>query len=413
MPRGRCSDYGFRVLIAPSFADIFYNNCFKNGILPIRLDDAAVEDLFRRAAKHPQYKLTADLESCRLTDEHGLSLGFEIESFRRHCLLNGLDDIGLTLEHEDKITAFENRREHAGRLRCEGVPRLRLGRFGLVLLGTSIGRGVSMSQTFNREAEPPRQCVPRQSLAARRCTVLAVLFIVAMTAALAGAAEPPKVKVETVFSGLNNPTAIVFRPGTSLGASELFISESGAGQVVRMLPEKPGKPTPVITGFPVGPAPAPLGFQVGPLGIAFLDRVTLAVGSGGQGAGRDVVGIYTLPTGDKTLKFQDGSPPARPDQSRQRQQDRRGILFRYRRDAERDLRRLTRRRFRRMGLASFSDRQCRQGGRPETTHQDEGPRPYRRADGFGRQQARRIGRWRKRRTRQAARQRHLVLQSEG
>src|SRR5437660_6457752 len=84
-------DYGFRVLIAPSFADIFYNNCFKNGILPIRLDDAAVEDLFRRAAMHPQYKLTADLESCRLTDEHGLSLGFEIESFRRHCLLNGLD----------------------------------------------------------------------------------------------------------------------------------------------------------------------------------------------------------------------------------------------------------------------------------------------------------------------------------
>jgi 3-isopropylmalate/(R)-2-methylmalate dehydratase small subunit len=103
------ADYGFRVLIAPSFADIFYNNCFKNGILPIRLDDATVDDLFRRAARHPQYKLTADLETCRLTDEHGLSLGFEIESFRRHCLLNGLDDIDLTLEHEDKITEFENR----------------------------------------------------------------------------------------------------------------------------------------------------------------------------------------------------------------------------------------------------------------------------------------------------------------
>src|SRR5438477_10898557 len=68
------ADHGFRVLIAPSFADIFYNNCFKNGILPIRLDDAAVEDLFRRAAQHPGYKLTADLGSCRLTDEHGLSL---------------------------------------------------------------------------------------------------------------------------------------------------------------------------------------------------------------------------------------------------------------------------------------------------------------------------------------------------
>jgi 3-isopropylmalate/(R)-2-methylmalate dehydratase small subunit len=107
------ADYGFRVLIGPSFADIFYNNCFKNGILPIRLDDPEIEDLFRRAAKHPLYKLTADLDGCRLSDEHGLSLGFEIESFRRHCLLNGLDDIGLTLEQEDKITAFENRRESA------------------------------------------------------------------------------------------------------------------------------------------------------------------------------------------------------------------------------------------------------------------------------------------------------------
>jgi len=102
-------DFGIRCVIAPSFADIFYNNCFKNGILPIRLDDAVVEDLFHRAAKYPHYKLTADLESCSLSDEQGLSLGFEIESFRRHCLFNGLDDIGLTLEHEDKITAFENR----------------------------------------------------------------------------------------------------------------------------------------------------------------------------------------------------------------------------------------------------------------------------------------------------------------
>lgn len=157
-----------------------------------------------------------------------------------------------------------------------------------------------MSQS-SREAEPPRQCVPRQSLGTRNCAVLAFLVIVTMSAALARAAEPPKVKVETVLSGLNNPTAVVFRPGTS----ELLISESGAGQVVRVLADKPGKPAPVITGFPVGPAPAPLGFQVGPLGIAFLDRVTFAVGSGGQGAGRDVVGIYTLPTGDKTLKFDD------------------------------------------------------------------------------------------------------------
>jgi 3-isopropylmalate/(R)-2-methylmalate dehydratase small subunit len=104
------SDYGFRVLIAPSFADIFYNNCFKNGMLPIRLDDAAIEDLFSRAARHPGYRLTADLETCRLTDEHGLARDIEVEPFRRHCLLHGLDDIDLTLEHESEITEFERSR---------------------------------------------------------------------------------------------------------------------------------------------------------------------------------------------------------------------------------------------------------------------------------------------------------------
>jgi 3-isopropylmalate/(R)-2-methylmalate dehydratase small subunit len=103
-------DYGFRVVIAPSFADIFYNNCFKNGMLPIKLSDAEVDELFARCAKYPGYKLTADLNSCKLTDEHGLSMAIEVEPFRRHCLLNGLDDIGLTLQQADKITAFEKQR---------------------------------------------------------------------------------------------------------------------------------------------------------------------------------------------------------------------------------------------------------------------------------------------------------------
>ena len=103
-------DYGFRVVIAPSFADIFYNNCFKNGMLPIVLSDAQVDDLFGRCARYPGYKLTADLEKCILSDEHGLSLPIEVDSFRRHCLLNGLDDIGLTLANADKITAFEKAR---------------------------------------------------------------------------------------------------------------------------------------------------------------------------------------------------------------------------------------------------------------------------------------------------------------
>ena len=99
-------DYGFQVLIAPSFADIFYNNCFKNGMLPIRLSDAQVDDLFRRASQ-PGYRLTVDLQSCTISDDSGLKIPFDVESHRRHCLLNGLDDIGLTLAHEDKIAAYE------------------------------------------------------------------------------------------------------------------------------------------------------------------------------------------------------------------------------------------------------------------------------------------------------------------
>ena len=100
-------DYGFLVVIAPSFADIFYNNCFKNGMLPIRLDEATVEELFRRTAAHPGYQLTADLHACTLTDDHGLNQPFDVEPFRRDCLLNGLDDIGLTLAQQDKIAAYE------------------------------------------------------------------------------------------------------------------------------------------------------------------------------------------------------------------------------------------------------------------------------------------------------------------
>jgi 3-isopropylmalate/(R)-2-methylmalate dehydratase small subunit len=100
-------DYGFRAILAPSFADIFYNNCFKNGMLPIRLDEARINDLFARAAAHPGYRLTIDLEKQTISDEYGLSLPFEVDAFRRHCLLNGLDDIGLTLQHADRIAAFE------------------------------------------------------------------------------------------------------------------------------------------------------------------------------------------------------------------------------------------------------------------------------------------------------------------
>ncbi|HVU87731.1 MAG TPA: 3-isopropylmalate dehydratase small subunit [Pirellulales bacterium] len=99
-------DYGFRAIIAPSFADIFYNNCFKNGLLPVRLDEGTVDELFRRAAREG-YQLTVDLETCTIADDAGFKVAFEVEPSRRHSLLNGLDDIGLTLAHEDKIAAYE------------------------------------------------------------------------------------------------------------------------------------------------------------------------------------------------------------------------------------------------------------------------------------------------------------------
>jgi 3-isopropylmalate/(R)-2-methylmalate dehydratase small subunit len=103
-------DFGIRSVIAPSFADIFYNNCFKNGVLPIVLSEDQIETLFQHHAAHDPYRMTVDLETCTVSDDHGFQASFEVEPFRRHCLLHGLDDIGLTLEHEDKITAYEKSR---------------------------------------------------------------------------------------------------------------------------------------------------------------------------------------------------------------------------------------------------------------------------------------------------------------
>lgn len=107
-------DYGFKVVIAPSFADIFYNNCFKNGILPIKLSEEQVEELFQRTWAQEGYKLTVDLENKVITDSAGLKISFDLDEHRRQFLLQGLDDIGLTLKHEDAITAYEA--AHAGRL---------------------------------------------------------------------------------------------------------------------------------------------------------------------------------------------------------------------------------------------------------------------------------------------------------
>ena len=100
-------DHGFRCIIAPSFADIFYNNCFKNAILPIVLDDEIVDLLFQQMYANEGYELTVDLEEQQVTTPAGDVYSFEVDEFRRHCLLKGLDDIGLTLEDADKIRAYE------------------------------------------------------------------------------------------------------------------------------------------------------------------------------------------------------------------------------------------------------------------------------------------------------------------
>jgi len=102
--------YGFRALIAPSFADIFFNNCFKNGLLPIVLPEATVARLFDEVAAFPGYELTIDLERQVIVKPQGEEIPFDVQPFRKYCLLNGLDDIGLTLRHKDKIAAYEAQR---------------------------------------------------------------------------------------------------------------------------------------------------------------------------------------------------------------------------------------------------------------------------------------------------------------
>jgi 3-isopropylmalate/(R)-2-methylmalate dehydratase small subunit len=103
-------DYGFRAILAPSYADIFYNNCFKNGLLPVVLPEGVIRQIMVQAQKTPGYRLTVDLEQQRVYDEDSFSAEFPIDPFRRHCLLNGLDDIGLTLQSVDAITAYEAQR---------------------------------------------------------------------------------------------------------------------------------------------------------------------------------------------------------------------------------------------------------------------------------------------------------------
>jgi 3-isopropylmalate/(R)-2-methylmalate dehydratase small subunit len=104
------ADYGFRAVIAPSYADIFFNNCFKNGLLPIVLSEASVDRLFADVAVFPGYRLTIDLEQQTVCGADGaLSFSFDVDPFRKRCLLNGWDDIGLTLQHADEIRVFEAR----------------------------------------------------------------------------------------------------------------------------------------------------------------------------------------------------------------------------------------------------------------------------------------------------------------
>ena len=102
-------DYGFRAVIAPSFGDIFFNNSLKNGLLPVRLDEQIVEEIAEKSKTQAGYTVEIDLANKRVTDGQGIAAAFEIDEFRRYCLLNGLDDIGLTLESEAKITQYEQK----------------------------------------------------------------------------------------------------------------------------------------------------------------------------------------------------------------------------------------------------------------------------------------------------------------
>jgi 3-isopropylmalate/(R)-2-methylmalate dehydratase small subunit len=104
------AQYGFRALIAPSFADIFFNNCFKNGLLPIVLPAEVVDGLFQEVLASEGYQLTIDLEAQKILKPDGSSIAFEVQAFRKYCLLGGFDDIGLTLRHADKIQAYEAQR---------------------------------------------------------------------------------------------------------------------------------------------------------------------------------------------------------------------------------------------------------------------------------------------------------------
>jgi 3-isopropylmalate/(R)-2-methylmalate dehydratase small subunit len=102
--------YGFRAILAPSYADIFFNNCFKSGLLPIVLSESQIDQLFNEVSAFPGYKLTVDLERQRIVKGQGEEIAFDVNAFRKYCLLNGLDDIGLTLRHKDKIQSFEAQR---------------------------------------------------------------------------------------------------------------------------------------------------------------------------------------------------------------------------------------------------------------------------------------------------------------
>ena len=104
------TDFGFRAVIAPSFADIFYNNSFKNGLLPIVLKEKYIDLLFQKVSDNPGYEITIDLENQRISGDDFRAMNFDIGAFRKHCLLNGLDDIGLTLSHAEEIRGYEDKR---------------------------------------------------------------------------------------------------------------------------------------------------------------------------------------------------------------------------------------------------------------------------------------------------------------
>ena len=252
-------DFGFRVLVAPTFADIFYNNCFKNSMLPIRLSEEQVDELFARAEKYAPYHLTADLKACKLTDEHGFVAEFEVRAVPP----------AVPARRPGRHRAYPRTRRQDRRLRARAW------------------HGVVVAMRSMKVILPA-----------------ALIFFAAIFSAAAGEVgdESPQLRVETVLPGLDQPCGLTIRPGVKQkGVVELLFAETGARRIVAVATNRPDAPREVVIGFPGDSSGDDSDYPTGPTGLAFLTRTKLVV------AGRDseqddkLLRVYNLPSDGTAL----------------------------------------------------------------------------------------------------------------